>query len=58
MSDFDMAAMRSWADAPLPTERDKWPALVNQVRADIECCCDRIVELEEQLAVLRKKAAA
>ena len=51
--DFDMRAMREWADVPLPSDRDRWPALVNQVRADIEYCCDRIEELEAELARLR-----
>ena len=50
---FDMRAMREWADVPLPSDRDRWPALVNQVRADIEYCCDRIEELEAELARLR-----
>lgn len=47
---FDIAAVRQWQDFPLPADRDKWPALLNQIRADVIACCDRIDELEGRLA--------
>ena len=47
---FDLEAVRQWADYPLPVERDKWPALVNQIRSDVSACCDYIEELEAKLA--------
>jgi hypothetical protein len=47
---FDLEAVRQWADYPLPVERDRWPALLNQIRSDVVACCDYIDELERKLA--------
>lgn len=46
---FEMEAMRQWADMVLPTDRDRWPAIINEIRENIEWCCDYIVELEDRL---------
>ena len=45
----DVAAMREWAHLVLPTDRDRWPAIINGVRSDLEWCLDYIVELEDKL---------
>lgn len=47
---FDMEAVREWEDYELPTDRGKWPALMNQIRSDVSACCDYIEDLEQKLA--------
>lgn len=49
---LDLEAIRQWADHPLPTDRSKWPALMNQIRSDVIACCDHIDELEQQLKAI------
>lgn len=52
-SAFDAMAYRQWEDYLLPTDRDRWPALFNQIRAELTECLDYIVELEDKLAQVR-----
>jgi hypothetical protein len=59
MSAFDLEAVRQWEDFPLPADRDKWPALMNQIRSDVSTLCDYVVELatEAERDALRKEYA-
>lgn len=49
---FDLEAVRQWEDYPLPADREKWPALLNQIRSDVVALCDYVEELEAKLAAV------
>ena len=53
--DFDVAALRQWADFPLPSNRDQWPRLVNQIRSDVVAAADHIELLEAALVDARRE---
>ncbi len=46
---FDLEAVRQWEGFTLPTDRDKWPALMAQLLSDLDGCVERIDELEAML---------
>lgn len=52
---FDLDALRQWQDFPLPADRDRWPALLNQIRGDVAAAVefiDELMALEESAAEL------
>jgi hypothetical protein len=53
MSGFDTAAVREWADQPLPDDPRERLVMWNQLRTDVIEACDYIDELEAALAEAR-----
>jgi hypothetical protein len=49
-SEFDVAALREWADTPIPDDSHEARVLFNQLRTDLDAAADYIVELEDKLA--------
>lgn len=52
---FDLDALRQWQDFPLPADRERWPALMNQMRTDMAAAVgliDELIALSESAAEL------
>jgi len=50
---FDVEALLTWADFPLPDDKAEWPRLLNQIRTDCVAAAEQIQLLEAALAQAR-----
>lgn len=52
---WDTDALEQWANFELPSDRDKWPMYMNQMRSDMASAVEQIRELEAALAEAVKR---